>query len=356
MTNISCQLDKVKSTNQHSERIKVIEKLETRIYRHHRCLTFEEIEITDLRCYDAVKYYYVIRAPEGFDELLKHAPNADKITIISSALSDSSDYISNLKKLSKFEKLKCLDIAFSESNDISEIQNLEYLETLNLATTSKKNINLDFSKFKQLKELELICFECTDFEASIFKIKSLEKLVIHGFDKMQFISLEGINKLKLLKELEIYTNDISLYNKDLILPNLISLTLGTRVPLIFPNCINTKSIIQLNLHSDSLIFKKKPLFDKLEVLTTGSINTFKDFDISTRLKILLIELNDEKLIEFDLNKLEKLQGLSLRMKNNLDEFDELNLPDLHSCKVLHRGKNTQFVSLELNELRNYLIE
>lgn len=222
------------------------------------------------------------------------------------------------KKLSPKEiksvKNMCFDkVKFKNIKGISYFNNLEKFSIINSSLG-----NVDFGKFKKLKEIDLS--HNTVKSVNISKCSNLEKFTVN-YSKLKKIDVSANKKLK---ELDLNYNFLTGINlsenrklEELHLDYNSLSELDVR-----NNSLLNKLTAQYNIISD-VKFEKN---DKLEELDL-SYNNISAIDLSEAQNILDLDLTDNYLKSIDLSRTPKIKKLSL-IANELVEIDTTVLKDL----------------------------
>lgn len=236
--------------------------------------------------------------------------------------------ICTFSHLQKLKHLKYLHISNCKNIDLKDIASFNKLKSLHVGQTRVKNL-AQFSK-DSLCELSMVDCKNVNFK-DICGLRSIEKLHITS---CEITSLEGIEKLTNLKELNLSNNRIKSVLKEIVkLSNLYSLNLQNNYLETLPKGIDKLPLKSLKLKNNSfkslptclnnlpkevidLEFKNIALYDKKakELLEhTQKGECMFENDINLKLMIIQKLMYDDEILlpKFDIYDFAKENGLDL---------------------------------------------
>ncbi len=285
---------------------------------------------------------YEVQSNQEIEFLLKSNPNCEAIRITHWNHDTLTNFILT-DKIGKFKKLKFLEI---HSNRITaypkEVENLTNLEEIVLQVSQRKEIEFNFSKFKNLKHLTIhFADNLNVFPYSIFDCKKLESLKLFRFFLSDNNQLNGIEKLTNLKELYIWDSNLVLpqngdYNFEA-LETLIIDRMSTPLPAYF---YGNKTLKRMALSSlfDTLDLSKLSNIKSLESLCLSYQKKFSGQLSLPKLENLYISEFRGSNIDIDFKELKALTSLTLWGCPNIEGLRELAGNSLRSIVLVNNEK------------------
>ena len=268
--------------------------------------------------------------------------NLDKISTLNS-LKLSSNQISKIENLDKFPNLSSLNLS---NNQISKIENLDKISTLNSLKLSSNQIskieNLD--RISNLNSLDLSYNE-------ISKIENLNNLCnLESIDLIQnkLKRIENLDKVPNLNSLKLSNNQISKIENLDKTPNLNSLDLSYNEISKIENLNNL-----YNLESIDLIENKLKKIENLENLENLNKLNHLNLAVNQISKIENLEnLKNLEFINFYKNQIVKIENLNKLKEIKFLSFDDNQISKIENLSSLLNLTSLWFSNNKISKIEN----
>lgn len=242
--------------------------------------------------------------------------------------------------LKEFKNLKELHLSNLDTlENIDIIEALTTLEKLDLWLSRTKNFELNFSKFKNLKQLKFKADLISEFPLSIYELEKLEYLELDRFYNIKKTNLDGLCNLENLIDLRVKSPNFVLPEIEDCLIQLKALEIGAYDIMQIPSSIKVENLINFSLRSGYFDFNDQYNFRSLEYAYLHNYDYLKKIKFGNNFKAIVLRVDKIDSFKLDIEVLNKLEGFRLLPAKPLLNFPDLKNSNLKTFKTSHSNDN-----------------